>query len=466
MPPVTAPLPPVAAPAAAPIPPPPPAKPDTSQTPISSVTKKPISEAAHNLFRMLEESSKPEPDDVEDTPEPETPKTAPPAAAPAPAPNPEKPVKVSKRPAKRPELPVAKSDAPPAPTPPPIAPPAPPDANWEDSLLDDERLALEDARLAEQTNEKHKGLADKMGKFFREQKKYLEAHPDADEEDPDYKRILAQMPKLSASDKREVAEARIEGRVAKKYDSKLIDLEHELYVRDEEPKVEQESMQIRRHLAFNALPAEMLTVLKEKGLPVLQKEYADELEVAGGLINTLVGDAKELLRITRLNPKTQRTLGQVATNESHPKWEQHNRISNLVNAACDDFHRNAPQQEQIRDGKWFVTREEWGRLAPNARSQFWTFTNSDEHVREMINRAMGWMPDAIASSIKNRQEALKARGYVRQRNETPPAPPPPAPPTPSGSPSLPRSSPAPDPSANTGGQLTQGQILARRLNGS
>lgn len=413
---------------------------------------------------MLEESNRPAEEKLDDKPVEETaPPTAPaaPAAPAATAPADDKPVKVSRRPVKRPDLPV--EGAPVAPPAAPAAPTAPPVD--DDSLLEDEKVALEDAKFAEEINPKHKGLADRMGKFFREQKKYLEAHPEADEEDPEYKRILASMPALSGADKREVAEARIEGRVAKKYDAKLVDLQHELYVRDEEPKVENEAVQIRRHMAFNALPKEMLDVLKTKGLPVLQKEYADELEVAGNLINTLTEDAKELLRITRINPKTNRPLGSVASNESHPKWKQHNRISTLVNAACDDFHKNAPQSEQVRDGKWFVTREEWAKMPPSARGQFWTFTNSAEHVREMINRAIGWMPAAIEGGIKSRQDELKARGYVRQRAETPVVSPT-APPQPSTSAATPRSSPAPAPSTTPPGQPSPGTLLARRLAGT
>lgn len=453
---------PTPAPAAAPV-----------TTPINSVTGKPISEAAHNLFKMLEQSGDPmreTPEETQAEPAAAAPASTAPAekkGAPAATTEPEKPIKVSKKPApKRPDLPIPASE-PAAPAAAPAAAPVAPDAKWEESLLDDEKTALEDARFAEKVNPKHKGLADKVGKFLRDQKEYLEKHPDADENDPGYKRILAQQPALSAADKREIAEARIEERVAKKHESKFVDLQHELYVRDEEPKVETEAQQIRRHLAFNALPKEMLDVLKEKGLPVLQKEYADELEVAGGLINAVVDDAKELLRITRINPKTKRALGEVAADPTHPKWEQHNRISSMVNEACADFQKNAPQAEQVRDGKWFVTREEWAKLPASARSQFWTFTNSEDHVREMIGRVLGWQKDFISAELKKREDALKARGWERKRPvATPPPAAPTTPPVASTSVSAPRPSPSPAPSttANTG-QKTPGQLLAARLSG-
>ena len=455
----TAPTPPAAAPAAITPPAAPAATAVPSTLPINSVTKKPISEAAHNLFKMLEESGDPlrEEAPAEDKPKETAPAKPDDKPAGPTADDEGKPIKVSKKVAKRPELPIPKEETPAA----PVATPTPTDSKWEESLLDDEKAALEDARFAETVNPKHKGLAEKMGKFFRDQKKYLEEHPDADENDPGYKKILAQQPALSSLDKREIADARIVSRVNKEHEGKFADLEHELFVRDEEPKVENDAMAIRRQLAFNALPKEMLDVLKEKGLPVLQKEYADELEVAGGLINTLVDDAKELLRITRVNPKTKRPLGTVAADQSHPKWDQHNRIATMVNEVCNDFHKNAPESEKVRDGKWFVTREEWAKLPAASRSQFWTFTNSDAHVREMIDRAMGWMPGAIKQQIEARHNSLKARGYVRHR-EAPPAAPA-VPPVASSSPSSPRPSPSPAPNSTPAGTLTPGQALARRL---
>lgn len=450
-----APQPTVAAPAATP----PPAAP-AAERPISSITQKPISEDAHKLFKMLEQSGDPM---REETPAvPAAPAKVETPAAPA---NEEPPIKVSKRPApKRPDLPVAAEPVAPVVTAPVAASPV--DSKWEESLLDDEKAALEDARFAESVDPRHRGLADKMGKFFRDQKKYLEDHPDADENDAGYKKILATQPGLSAADKRAITTARIEQTVTKKHEGRFADLEQEIYTRDEEPKVVAESQQIRQHLAFNALPKQMLDILKEKGttegVKVLQKEYASELNVAGSVINGLVEDAAELLRITRTSPKTGRPLATAADKESHPKWEQHQRLVTLVNEACLDFQKTAPQSEQVRDGKWFVTRDEWARIPASARHQFWTFTNSEEHVREMINRAISWTPDAIARKIKEKDDERKAEGYVRQRAEVPPVP---APPVASTAAPSPRPGPAPAPNNAPAGQLSLGQQLAKRLAG-
>lgn len=469
--------PPVAAPAAVtPAPTNPAAAPaETPKTPINSVTGKPISEAAHNLFKMLEESGNIKPDEPEQKVEPkaEAAPAATPEASPAPAKEaaPEKPIKVSKRPVKRPELPIPKLE-PPAATATGAAPAAsaPPDSKWEESLLDDEKAALEDARFAEKVDPKFKGLSDKMGAFFRAQKEYLEQHPDADENDAGYKKILATQPALSIADKRLIADARVEERVSSRVNPKIEELEQQIFVRDEEPKIENEAQQIRHYLAFNALPKEMLDTLRAKGKDALMKEYGDELEVASGLINTFVDDAKELIRITKLNPRTGKPLQTAAMTKADPNWEQHSRIALLVNTACEDFHKNAPQSEQVRDGKWFVTREEWlgdeeHGIPGYSRfpDKYWTFTNKPEHVREMINRALAWQPDFIASELKKREERLNKRGWVKQRATPEPKIPPSAPPVPSSSPSSPRPSPTPPPSSTPGGQKTPGQLLAARL---
>jgi hypothetical protein len=459
MPTETAPQPPVAAPAAVPAPvATPPAAPEL---PINSITGKPIQESTHKLFKMLESASGPLGEDKPE-PTPEKPAATPPPAAPV---EPEKPIKVSKKPApKRPDLPVA-AEAPAAPAAPaPVASAPAAAANWEDSLLDEEKTALEDARFAETVDPKHKGLAAKTEKFLKDQKAYLESHPDADENDPGYKKILATQPTLSVADKRAISTARIKSEVTKEHEGKFTELQQEIFVRDEEPKLKAEAHQIRQHLAFNALPKPMLDMLKEKGLPALQKEYADELEVAGNLINTLVTDAEELLRITRVNPRTNKPLATAADAPSHPKWEQHNRIATLVNEVCNDFQKTAPQSEQVRDGKWFVTRDEWSRGGYNKHpDKYWTFTNSEQHVREMINRAMGWMPEAINKKITERQEFLKQRGYERRRADA--TPPPSTPPVATTTAPSPRPGPAPAPNNTPAGQLTQGQLLARRLAG-
>jgi len=451
---------PVAAPAAV-TPPPSQAAPKV-ETPLNTVTQKPISEAAHNLFKMLQDSGDPLKEADEPAPKKED---KPAAVAPVeakPATEDKPVVKVSKKTPKRPELPTQKEEGA---APAPVATPAPTDNKWKDSLLDEEKIALEDAEFAERVNPKHKGLTEKMGKFLRDQKDYLEKHPEADNDDPEYKKILARAPSLTAADKREIAEARIEDRVAKRYDSKYESIEHELFVRDEEPKVEGEAQQIRKYLAFNALPKEMLDVLKEKGLPELQKQYADELEVSGGIINDVVADAKELLRITRIDPRTRRPLAQAAGDETHPKWKQHNRIAVMVNAACDDFQKNAPQSEQVRNGKWFVTREEWANISPAQRGQFWTFTNSQDDMREVIQRVLSWQPGLIAAELKKREESQRQRGWVRQRTPSPVVPAA-TPPQPVASAATPRPSPSPAPSSTLSGQLSPGQMLARRLSGT
>lgn len=460
---------PAAAPAAATPPPAPvPASPAPAAAPAAPKVNEKVGSTkvegtpANRLFQRLSNNApeaKDEPMFPGDKPaKSETPKTETPVPAPA-APV-EKPIKVAKKTPKRPELPVAKETAPPAPAA-PVTPPAPA-ANWEDSLLDEERTALEDAKFAEETFPEHKGLSEKMTRFFREHQKFLEKNPDPEDDDPEYKKVLALQPQLSATEKRKILEARISSSVKKGYEPEIQDLRHELFVRDEEPRVRTEAAQLFDDAFLEkALPADIVKTFKEKGVAEMNKQYADELEVASSIVTAARSDAEELLRITRTNPKTGRPLAKIATDPSDPKWEQHDRLGRLVESVCEDFKNTASEKEQVRNGKWFVTREEWAAGYKNHPDKYWTFTNSPEHIREVVQRAANWIPGVIDRTIKERQEALERRGYRRFRETTPAAPS--APPAPVSAPTSPRPSLSPSPSAPNAAPISPGTALARKL---
>lgn len=472
MPTTTAPAPaPVAATPAAPVPAP--ATPAAAAATPAPVTPKPADPKvgsakaegtpANRLFQRLKDNA-PQQKEEGQFPADKAPKVEKPAepAAPAKAPEPEKPIKVSKaKAAKRPDLPVAQ-------TPPPAVPPAPaastpaPSKNWEENLLDEERAALEDARFAEENFPEHRGLADRMGRFFKEHQEFLEKNPDVEDDDPAYKKVLALKPDISVADRRRIINARAAQEVKKGIEPELNDLRHELYVRDEEPRIRQEGDRLFSELAENALPEEMRKIYKEKGLAELQKNYADEMEVAGTIIRAATDDAEELLRITRVNPKTGRPLAKIAENPSDPKFVQHERLAKIVDDVCDEFLKTGTERELLREGKWFVTREEWGRLQPAERSKFWTFTNSEKDIKEVIDRAKRWIPNAIDTAIKTRQQEFERRGWRRHR-EVAPAPAPSTPPQPVSSVSTPRPAPVPSPSAPATTPETRGMSLAKRL---
>lgn len=398
------------------------------------------------------------------------PATPTPSPAPASAQEPEKPIKVSKGKFKRPDLPIPAQPAPAAPA--PAATPAaprtePPETpNWENDLLDAEREALEDARFAETLDPKFKGLGDRTATFLKRHKAFLDKNPEPEDDDPEYQKILALKPDLSPSDKRRIIEGRVSTNIKKEYDGRFDDVQHELYIRDEEPKIAQEGQRLFNQLADVALPKEMKDHLKANGLEALEKDYGDEMEIAGAIVKTAVSDAQELLRLVRVSPKTKRPLSKVAEDESDPRWEQHNRIVTLLDRVCEDIKNSNDPKQIVRDGKYFVTRDEWNQLPQAMRGKYWTFLNNEADMRQVINHAFKWIPGTVDHKIKEHQDAMKARGYQRVRSALAPTPGPTPAPTPSAhvpSVTSPRPSPMPVPTAPTPPSESRGSLLAKKL---
>lgn len=419
---------------------------------------------AHRLFQRLADNAPEAREDSAPVVAPEKPKEE--LVKPAATAEPEKPIKVTKKVAKRPDLPV-NQPPPVASVPAPQAPVTQPahaaSSNWEDDLLDEERAALEDARFAEQAFPEHKGLAARYEKFLKEHKEFLDKNPDVEDSDPRYQKLLTSRPELSIKDRRRITEARVSEGVKKQYQPEIEDLRHELYVRDEEPRIQEEGRRLVEEISESALPKEMHDFYKTNGVAKLRENYPDEWDVVSRIVTAASEDAKELLRITRVNPKTGRPVAKVAADRSDPKWEQHERLAKLVDQVCEEF-KNTGGDALRRDGKWFVTREEWANLPANARSQYWTFTNSPDHIGEIIGHAKKWIPGAVESTIKQRRAELERRGYQRRSAVAPAAPS--TPPTPVASASSPRSAPIPSASASPGTTESRGSMLARRLNGA
>ncbi len=210
-----------------------------------------------------------------------------------------------------------------------------------------------------------------------------------------------------------------------------------------------------------AMPDEIKEFAKQHGVEVAQKEFADELQVVNAIVSTASADYEELVRLDTFHPTTRRPLSMPAANESDPKYAQHQRLLGIMDKVDTEFKDTAKQSELMRDGRWFVTREEWRALPPAARGQYWHFTN-----REIGTRMLAWVKPAIDITINNNRESLKARGYER-RKYAPPAPAPAAPtppPQPTRTPGGPGASPVPAAPGNAQ-PATQGSRLASALAG-
>lgn len=440
-------------------PPTPPAAPATPPVPPQD-----NKEIANKLMKLLVDTKDQPTEQPEKKPEPAAPAAATPATPAKPAAD-EKPIKVREKKKAPPEAP------PPVPraevhAPVQVVPPATPkvpeqsDEEFEKDLVDEEREQLELARYAEKKfPDKYKGLSDRTKKFLKEHAAKVSA-ADFDESDPDYQKwVKANQPRLSGVDIRKIDEARITENLEKKYESKNTELRHEMFVRDEEPKVKQEGNRIHQKLANIALPDDVRQAFEaktkelgdpKKAIDAVQKEYALEFEIADNIVNVATADIEEFLRLSKINQQTQRPLKAFdAANE------QHNRILTMVTEICREF-KSAGGDALKRDGKWFATREEWQQIPADQRKNWWTFTNE-----ELIDMAMKRVPRAIDIACKQERDRFEKKwGFTRQRAAAPaPVAPPPTPIH--SAPAAPR--PAPLPGAGSPPAPSVGAQLAAKL---
>jgi hypothetical protein len=445
--------------------------------------------------KLMEMMTAPTTDEREETPgqEPE-----PSVETPAEKPKAEgKPIKVKKKEPvveKRPEIPKAsdleqgKSE--------PVAPkkaeaPAE-EEDFEKSLLEEERALLEDARGAEKyLSEKYKGHASKMEKFLKEaatKSMALGDDPTAEEEE-DYKKWYDEArPKIAPLDLRNVERARMKEEVKKDFEPELERERHARWAETEAPKIEARAPELRAEIWASAIPDEVMQAANERTKGVedpteksrilndVSKEYAMEMEIATQITDEVRDVVLEFNRVSAVNPKTgkplkaihpeaeilDRSTGRMVPNLNSPDPEirHHAAILAMVTEVCEEF-KSGGGADLKRDGKWFVTREEWAGMAPAQRAGFWTFSNA-----ELIKRATSNVKNAVRARVQMQRDYLEKRGWKRV-SAAPAvvpaaagAPPPVAPST--GAPPAPRISPPP---SQQGARLTPAQIQAKELAG-
>ncbi len=369
-------------------------------------------------------------------------KDAKPDASSAPASPPdEKPIRATKTKAiaKRPDLPTS--------TPAPVtATPAPASAApADDDLIDEEKQLIDEATEAEKYLPGRKGLAEQTRKFVKAHAKFIETHPDI-ETDPDEKAaydtfLRTNRPSLSSAEQRTITEGRIAANVSRPFEQKTAQLEHEIYVRDQEPVFRDQRQRVTSELNTAAIPNEIMEFAQKHGADVAKREFADELGVVNEIVGMAASDYDELIRLDTYNPKGGRPVSTPATDEKDPKYAQHQRLLQTVQKVDSDFKETAKQNELLRDGKWFVTREEWANLPPSERGNYWKFSN-----REVATRMLQWVKPAVEILISNRRQDFERRGYER-RKYVPPSTPAPAAaaPIPVRTPGGPGASPVPAP---------------------
>ena len=330
----------------------------------------------------------------------------------------DQPIRVRREKVKRPDLPAPVGEEEQKPQ--TVETPTKPDPKWESELSEDDREMLADARyMEERFPDRYKGWAAKTERFIRDYAAKT-GEEGFDPESPVYKAWLAKaQPKLSRAEIREIQETRVADRIEKEQAKKYSDLNYKLFVREEEPKIEAERQRLQNELINLAAPDEVVEGFKKMGVEKAAAAFKMELRVIEEVASTAASDIAELDRLSRKDPESGRPLVTPAVNESDPKWVQHMRLSTMVKSLCEGFKANAPQNQQVRDGKWFATRDEYKRMTPAQRQNWWTFTN-----KELVNLAKPGIKAVVAQRIKAQIAELEGHGFKRvlPTSETPAAP--------------------------------------------
>lgn len=351
---------------------------------------------------------------------PEDKKVEPAPAAEPPAPTPEKTIKVRKR---------APEPAPAAPVyVPPVKPAKTAEEEFEEALLPEEREQLDNARYAESKFPgKHTGLAAKTTKFLKDHATKL-SDPAFDPESDDYKAWLAKnaVP-LAPRDVREIERERDREVIRAETRTQLAEQDDNTFRQIEEPKVKLRADGFYAALANEALPSDLLKSIREEGVAVAEEKFPIEFRIANELTAAATSDIEEFMKITHVNARTGRTL-----RAYDPANEQHNRLINFVNTACDAF--KAGGKGLVKNGQQFLTREEYFSIKDrNQRGAYWTFSNDD-----IIAQARVRTGQSITKRIADEHAHLKKMGFTRQ-----PAPSAPQAAAPAGSPPALRGAPPP-----------------------
>ncbi len=432
---------------------PPPAEPKVAVAPPPGADPQPDT-VPENVKKLLSNLHLDEPEVSDEKPkpgEPKEPKEAPTAADPkapkdpkAPAADPAAPpadpsIKLRKPKVVRPELPIAAAPAPAAAA--PKDEPYKPDPQWESGLDETGKEMLADARFMEERfPDKYKGWTARTAKFLRDHAD-LTSKDTFDANAPEYKSWLDKnQPRLTREQIREVEEVRVADRVGKQWQGRYDDLQHKMFVKEHEPKIETEGRTLFAELSQTALPEDLAAAIKKDGYDKANEVYALELQTAQNVLTVATQDLMEFRRITLKDPETGRQLQPVVEDPNHPKFAQHQRLSQLVAFVCDEFKNKAAAEQQQKNGKWFVTRDEWNAIRPDQRHRFWTFTN-----QELIGEAKKNVKTAVQMAIDQQRGQMKKLGWQPPAPKAPPAAPPPKndPPQPTNTPRIPAAVPTP-----------------------
>lgn len=279
-----------------------------------------------------------------------------------------------------------------------------PGAKFEDALEPEEQQQIAMLRFAEKNlGDAYKGRADKMLAFFEKHAKFIETKKaedpeyDFSDDNPEYRawKKTNMPPLLKQVERDNIIKEQAKEEMRIETDAKLARQREETEVKERIPQVKKTADAFFSEVNDYAMPDNMKAVFKDKGADELRKQFPDEYEILEEVTNEMTNGAEEFMAITQ------------GLKKFDPANRTHVGLDSFINFQCEDFAKNGGEY-RTKDGKQFVTRAQFGAMAPAQRSTHWTFGEKD---------VLGLLKESakITSEIKIKThfEKLEKRGWKR-----------------------------------------------------
>lgn len=266
--------------------------------------------------------------------------------------------------------------------------------------------------------------ADHLKKFLDFTKKRNELRnriladdPDADLEDNDQlksftRKHMVVLPKkeIRAIQRMQVREE-VESELAKRYDEKINAVENRVKQSEITPKVEAESNQFSQSLSKIAMNKEafngddtvptILQAMSEKGVQAVSEENPLFAQIVTSSLQDASKAAKELVRLTR--------FGENGINVFKEDNPTHQFLVNFITQQ-DLVFAEKGGAKRVRDGKQFVTQQNWTQLSPEERANKWTFSMDDRLKHLQANAIMH-----MRKQVEDLRSSLEKAGYTKKQ---------------------------------------------------
>lgn len=266
--------------------------------------------------------------------------------------------------------------------------------------------------------------ADSLKKFIDFTKKRNELRdriladdPDADLEDNDQlknftRKNMVVLPKkeIRAIQRQQVRDE-VESELSKRYDDKINAVENRVKQSEITPIVEAESNQFSQALSKIAMNKEafggdetvpsILQAMSEKGVQAVSEENPLFAQIVTSSLQDASKAAKELVRLTR--------FGENGINVFKEEDPTHKFLVEFITQQDLVFSEKGGSK-RIRDGKQFVTQQNWTQLSPEERANKWTFSMDDRLKHLQANAIMH-----MRKQVDGLRASLEKAGYTKKQ---------------------------------------------------